>query len=143
MKSFGFLVCAILAFLAGLLTGYYFHQNHTSSEVSNHDEMFYHKMVNMDKNSEITFFEFPHSLRRLLHATAGDKILSADGDTLTLICCYPNQADSVNRYPFYVMKDNRDNLWSLFHYEDGYHLYKEDETIHADWLTFQKQNAIQ
>ena len=140
MKNLLLILVCILAFIAGLLVGYNHHQKILNTVVLNHDEMFYHRMVEMEIDSELMFSEFPLPLKRLHHASAGDKILVADNDTLSLVCVYPNQDDVINRYLFYVMKDNHNNLWSLFQYEDGYHLYKEDETNHADWLNFQKEN---
>lgn len=138
MKKFLFLIVSILAFGAGLWVGYHYHQKTLNTVILNHDEMFYHRMVEMETSSEWMFSEFPLPLKRLLHASAGDKILVDGNDTLSLVCVYPNQDDIINRYLFYVMKDNHDHLWSLFQYEDGFHLYREDETIHADWLTFQQ-----
>lgn len=140
MKKLLFFLVCVLAFVAGMVVGYNHHQKTLNTVILNHDEMFYHRMVDMETSSELMFSEFPLPLKRLLHASAGDKILVDGDDTLSLVCVYPNQDDLENRYLFYVMKDNHDHLWSLFQYEDGFHLYREDETIHADWLNFQKEN---
>ena len=87
---------------------------------------FYRRMTVMKPNQQWIFNDFPKHLQKVSSIRKGE-IISSGADTLSLVCCFPNQADTVNRYLFYILKDNHGNVWSLFHEEDDkFHLYRED-----------------
>lgn len=107
-------------------------------------EEFYPKAVNMKRGSSIRLYEFPKSLRRMRSARPGDCIFESGKDSVIFICSFPNQADTINRYPYYVFKDNHNNLWSFFQYKEHfYKLCREDEKEHENWLSFNPGNINQ
>jgi len=91
-------------------------------------EVFYQRMTRLEPCEQWVFKRFPRHLKDAKKSVPGDIIISTKHDTLSLVCKYPNQADIENRYPFYVFKDNHENVWSLFQYKKHlYVLYREDE----------------
>lgn len=105
------------------------------------NENFYQKMVEMERNSTLVFNGFPTCLASILytHTQPGDEILATETDTLYLVDWDLNRAD-INRYPCYVVKDNHDNLWSIFRHNENFHLNRLDEEKYKDWLEIRKPN---
>ena len=83
---------------------------------------FYKKMVEMKRNSTLVFNGFPTCLTSILHTHTqpGDEILATETDKLYLVYWDLNRAD-INRYPCYIVKDNHDNLWSIFRHNENFH----------------------
>lgn len=104
------------------------------------NEKFYKKMVAMKRNSTLIFNGFPTCLTDILsHRNPGDEILTTGTDTLYLVDWDLNRTD-INRYPCYIVKDNHDNLWSIFRHNENFHLNRVDEVKHKDWLEIRKPN---
>ena len=102
------------------------------------NEKFYKKMVGMKRDSTLVFNGFPTCLTDILsRCIPGDKILTTGTDTLYLVDWDLNRAD-INRYPCYIVKDNHDNLWSIFRHNENFHLNRVDEVKHKDWLEIRK-----
>ncbi len=96
------------------------------------NEKFYQKMVKMKRNTTEFFNGFPICLISLRSSSSGDVILSTEKkDTLFLAFEGLNYKD-INRYPFYVLKDNHDNFWSLSRRNDRFHLTKRDKKEYKD-----------
>jgi len=94
---------------------------------------FYERLIKMDRNSTLTFYGFPACLTSIFNVSSGDEILTVGEDTLYLVFRGLNYSD-VNRYHFYIIKDNHNNLWSIFRHNEKFLLYREDEVAHPDWL---------
>lgn len=104
------------------------------------NEKFYKKMVGMKRDSTLVFNGFPTCLTDILsRRIPGDEILTTETDTLYLVDWGLNRAD-INRYPCYIVKDNHDNLWSIFRHNENFHLNRVDEVKHKDWLEIRKPN---
>lgn len=145
MKSFFILLFASLTFLVGLFLGTKTtsYSNNISQEEKTFDanenshveyasetnEKFYLKMVEMERNSTLTFSGFPTCLTSILHyhTKPGDVILNTEKDTLYLVDWDLNRTD-INKYPYYVIKDNNKNLWFLFRHNEQFLLTRKDET---------------
>ena len=110
--------------------------NHLQEEYSSQtNEKFYQKMVDMEKNSTLTFDGFPACLTPLLgHINLGDEIFTTNEDTLSFAFRGLDYED-INRYPYYVIKDNYENIWTLFRYNDKYVLTRENEKEYNSLLT--------
>lgn len=92
-------------------------------------------MVDMEKNSTLTFDGFPACLTPLLgHINLGDEIFTTNEDTLSFAFRGLDYED-INRYPYYVIKDNYENIWTLFRYNDKYILTRENEEVYNSLLT--------
>lgn len=131
----------ITIFLCAIPVGYKMilsckNQNSQVEYASKTNEKFYHKMVKMEKNSTLTFNGFPTCLTSILsHSTTpGDAILTTEKDTLYLAFRWLNYND-INRYPFYIVKDNKDNFWSLFRHNEKFLLTRRDKKDFKDLLT--------
>ena len=79
----------------------------------------------MTHQNMIEFYEFPEAFKSIEGQHSGI-IFANEKDTLQLVCSYPNLADEVNRYPFYVIKDNHENYWTLFQESGKYKIYRKD-----------------
>ena len=158
MKTFFIILFVSLSFLAGLFVGTknalsYENKNSQAEDTlkankdyeveyaSKTNEKFYQKMVEMERNSTLVFNGFPTCLASILytHTQPGDEILATETDTLYLVDWDLNRAD-INRYPCYVVKDNHDNLWSIFRHNENFHLNRLDEEKYKDWLEIRKPN---
>ena len=74
------------------------------------------------------FNGFPTCLISLCNnISSGDEILTTETDTLFFVFRDLNRKD-INKYPYYVIKDNHDNVWTLFRYNDEFLLTREDDT---------------
>lgn len=127
------LLLVVAAFLVSFLVGYGVSLSHKNIDskveyASETNSKFFQKMVNVDKNSTLIFDGFPTCLTSIFNTPLGEEILSTEKDTLFLVFKGLNQQD-INRYPYYILKDNHDNVWSLFRHNDKYILKKEDETL--------------
>lgn len=128
MKNFIFLLVA--AFLVSFLVGYgvsSFRRNKDSKVeyASETNNKFYQKMVNMDESSRLTFNGFPTCLTSIFYAKPGEEILTTETDTLYFEYRDLNRED-INRYPYYVIKDNHNKKWSIFRHNDKFHLYRDE-----------------
>lgn len=110
-------------------------ENSQVEYASETNERFYQEMVKMKKNTTRFYDGFPTCLTSILsyHTKPGDKILTTKSDTLYLVNWDLNRAD-INRYPYYVVKDNHKNVWTLFRYNDKFHLTRKDETKCKEWI---------
>ena len=99
------------------------------------NEKFYQEMVKMDKNTTRFFNGFPTCLTGILshQSKPGDKILTTEKDTLYLVDWNLNRTD-INKYPYYVLKDNHGEIWTLFRHNDKFRLTKKDEKQYKKWL---------
>ncbi len=152
MKLFFTSLVAVLIFCAGFLVGTkntlsYKNKNAQVEDTlkankdyeveyaSTTNEKFYQKMVGMERNSTLVFNGFPTCLTSILHAHTQpeDEILATEKDTLYLVDWDLNRRD-INKYPLYIVKDNHNNLWSIFRHNENFHLNRVDEVKHKDWL---------
>lgn len=141
-KNFSLGVASIITiFLCAIPVGYKMVlscKNHNSQVeyASETNDKFYQKMVKMERNSTLTFNGFPTCLTSILsHNTApGDAILTTEKDTLYLAFKWLNYAD-INKYPFYIVKDNKDNFWSLYRHNEKFLLTRRDKKDFKDLLT--------
>ena len=91
------------------------------------ENVLYEVMLRVDEKHCLTFNEFPEALEPVNGRFQGDIFTTNYGDTLRLVCRYPSLTDTLNRYPFYFMKDNHGHYWSMFHNNDGkYVIFRED-----------------
>ena len=111
------------------------HDSETVESASKSNEKFYKKMVEMDRGLTLIFDGFPTCLTDILsmHKQPGEKIFSTKTDTLYLVDWDLNRAD-INKYPYYIVKDNHNNLWSLFRHNETFRLTREDEKKHKKLL---------
>lgn len=115
-------------------------EDYEVESASTTNQKFYKKMVEMKRNSTLIFNGFPTCLTDILsRRIPGDEILATGTDTLYLVDWDLNRAD-INRYPCYIVKDNHDNLWSIFRNNENFHLNRVDEVKHKDWLEIPKSN---
>ena len=131
MKKLFLFVVAL--FLISFLVGYgvSLSRRNKDSKVeyaSETNSKFFQKMVNMDKNSTLTFDGFPTCLTSIFNTPLGEEILSTEKDTLFFVFRGLNQQD-INRYPYYILKDNQGNVWSLLRHNDKYILKREDDAL--------------
>ncbi len=144
MKTFFVILVIVLTFLVGFLIG----TNTSSYEDKNSqventlkanedyeveyasttNQKFYQKMVDMERNSILIFNGFPTCLTDMLilRKQPGEEIFSTEADTLYLLDRDLNLCD-INRYVYYLFKDNHGNLWSLFRHNETFQLTREDE----------------
>jgi hypothetical protein len=111
-------------------------ENYSQVEyASETDNKFYQKMIEMERNQTLHFNGFPTSLTSILflNTQPGDKIINAGDSTLTLVSRNLNRTD-INRYPYYVIKDNHGNVWTLFRHNDKFRLTRKDEREYKEWL---------
>ena len=92
------------------------------------NEKFYKKMVEMERDSTLIFDGFPTCLTDILilRKQPGEEVFSTETDTLYLFDRDLNRYD-INRYVYYLFKDNHGNLWSLFRHNETFRLTREDE----------------
>lgn len=91
---------------------------------------FYQQMVNMKRGSEIIYNGFPACLTRIFNIHDGDVIFNTESDTLSLVYRDLNRQD-INKYHYYVIKDNHNNIWTLFRHNDEFELTRLDEKKYA------------
>jgi hypothetical protein len=102
----------------------------------------YEVMLREDEKHCLEFEEFPKALQPMIGLYQGDVFTTDYGDTLQLVCSYPNLYDKVNRYPFYFMRDNHGHYWTMYHEDDDkYHIYREDSRACKN-LFIDKQKSL-
>ena len=84
----------------------------------------YKQMVEMKRT--IILGEFPRQLQKMRYGRAGKLLFENGQDSLFLVHSYPNYND-VHRYLYYIMRDNHDNVWSLFQEDSTFYLHKIEE----------------
>ena len=84
----------------------------------------YNQMVGMKRT--IILGEFPRQLQKMRYGHAGKLLFENGQDSLFLVHSYPNYND-VHRYLYYIMRDNHDNVWSLFQEDSTFYLHKIEE----------------
>jgi len=88
----------------------------------------------MTKQDVIEFYQFPPAFQSIQGQSTG-VILANEKDTLQLVCSYPNSEDTKNRYPFYVLKDNHENCWTIIQEEPSkYKIYRLDQVKKKKWV---------
>lgn len=124
-------LCAI-ALACSLYIGYYGTKSHETSQsieyASETNEKFYQQMVGMERNTQKVFDGFPTCLTGVFYSPIGAEILTTPTDTLYFADRDLDRSNP-NKYPYYVVKDNHGNIWSIFRHNDKYRLIREDETI--------------
>ena len=124
-------ISAIILLVLTFIVGFY-KRNHVKlveEFATETNEKFYQKMVNMKENSCLVFDGFPTCLTDILSKPPKDTILITETDTLSFI--YRDlDRESINKYPYYVIQDTKDNFWSLHRHNDMYILIKKD----YEWL---------
>ena len=142
MKTLFVFLVATLMFCVGFQVGVHrvitAYQKDFYSQVeyaSETDNKLYQKMTKMKRNSTLLFNGFPASLTSILflNTAPGDSIVNAGDSTLILVSRDLNRTD-INKYPYYVIKDEKNNLWSLFRHNDKYRLTRLDESEYQEWL---------
>lgn len=112
-----------------------------SARVPKSPRGFYNLMLKTNQDKVLVLKEFPEALKPMEHLYRGN-ILTMGKDTLQLVCSFPNLSDTLNRYPFYFMRDNHGNYWTMFHEDDDkYHIYRENSDIAKDYFK-DIQNAL-
>jgi hypothetical protein len=134
------MVFFVLILLNAIVVGYdvisSYKENYSQVEyASETNERFYQEMVKMKKNTTKFYNGFPTCLTGILsyHTKPGDEILATKSDTLYLVDWDLNRTD-INKYPYYVVKDNYENVWTLFRHNDKFRLTREDETKYKEWF---------
>ena len=118
-------------------------------------EVLYEVMLRIDEKHYLELEEFPKAFEPVLGLYQGDIFTTGCGDTLQLVCHFPNLRDTVNRYPYYILRDNHGFYWKLFHgVDDKYRIYREDpwlakycyagwiETLEKKWVTKVPSNLM-
>lgn len=134
------MVFFVLILLNAIVVGYdvisSYRKNYSQVEyASETNERFYQEMVEMNRNTTRFYNGFPTCLTSILsyHTKPGDEILATESDTLYLVDWDLNRAD-INKYPYYVVKDNHENVWTLFRHNDRFRLTRKDEKEYKEWL---------
>lgn len=99
------------------------------------DNKFYQKIEKLERNQTLHFTGFPTSLTSILskNLKPGEKILNCGDEPLTLVFKDLDMTD-INRYYFYIIKDTKDNYWSLHRHNDKFRLTRIDEVRNKKWL---------
>jgi hypothetical protein len=48
---------------------------------------------------------------------------------------------NINKYYYYIIKDSKNNYWTLFRHNNKFRLTREDETGHKEWLKEMEERA--
>ena len=99
------------------------------------DNKFYQKIEKLERNKTLHFTGFPTSLTSILSKDLkpGEKILNCGDEPLTLVFKDLDITD-VNRYYYYIIKDSKDNYWSIHRHNDRFRLTRIDEVRKKKWL---------
>lgn len=111
-------------------------ENYSQVEyASETDNKFYQKMIELKRNQTIHFNGFPASLTSILskNLKPGERILNCGDEPLTLVSTTLNRTD-INKYYYYVIKDTKNNYWSLYRHNDKFRLSRIDEKKEKKWL---------
>ncbi len=99
------------------------------------DNKFYQKIEKLERNQTLHFTGFPTSLTSILSMDLkpGEKILNCGDEPLTLVFKDLDITD-INRYYYYIIKDTKDNYWSLHRHNNRFRLTRIDEIRKKKWL---------
>lgn len=125
------LALCLSAFISAMCVGYFETKTHEAvhSRVeycSETNEKFYQQMVGMERNTQKVFDGFPTCLTSVFYSQIGAKILTTQTDTLYFVDRDLDRS-TPNKYPYFVVKDNHGNIWSIVRHNDKYRLIREDE----------------
>jgi hypothetical protein len=142
MKTICVLLVALFTFLAGFQVGVHrviaSYQKDFYSQVeyaSETDNKFYQKMIELERNQTLHFNGFPASLTSILfkNLRPGDRILNCGDEPLTLVHEDLDRTN-INKYYYYIIKDTKNNYWSLHRHNDKFRLSRIDEKKEKKWL---------
>ena len=134
MVAFGaFLACTSIV---GYATHLSYKENYSQVEyASETDNKFYQKMIELERNQTLHFNGFPASLTSILfkNLKPGDRILNCGDEPLTLVSIDLDRTN-INNYHYYIIKDSKNNYWSLHRHNDKFRLSRIDEKKEKKWL---------
>jgi len=142
MKSISILLVAFVTFSLGFLAGGKVKSSHEKinnySQVeyaSETDNKFYQKMIELKRNQTLHFDGFPTSLTSILfkNLQPGERILNCGDEPLTLVFEDLDRSN-INKYYYYIIKDTKNNYWSLYRHNDKFRLSRIDEKRNKEWL---------
>ena len=113
-------------------------ENYSQVEyASETDNKFYQKMIELERNQTLHFNGFPASLTSILfkNLRPGDRILNCGDEPLTLVFEDLDRTN-INRYYYYIIKDTKNNYWSLHRHNDKFRLTRIDEKKEKKWLKY-------
>lgn len=111
-------------------------ENYSQVEyASQTDNKFYQKMMKLERNQTLHFNGFPASLTSILFKDLkpGEKILNCGDEPLTLVFKDLDRTN-INKYYYYIIKDSKNNYWSLYRHNDKFRLSRMDEKRNKKWL---------
>ena len=111
-------------------------ENYSQVEyASETDNKFYQKMTELERNQTLHFNGFPTSLTSILfkNLKPGDRILNCGDEPLTLVHKDLDRTN-INKYYYYIIKDSKNNYWSLYRHNDKFRLSRIDEIRNKKWL---------
>ena len=115
-----------------------YNENYSQVEyASETDNKFYQKMTELERNQTLHFNGFPASLTSILfkNLRPGDRILNCGDEPLTLVHEDLDRTN-VNKYYYYIIKDTKNNYWSLHRHNDKFRLKRIDEIRNKKWLKY-------
>ena len=142
MKTLFVFLVALVTFLLGFQVGIHrviaSYQKDFYSQVeyaSETDNKFYQKMTELERNQTLHFNGFPASLTSILfkNLRPGDRILNCGDEPLTLVHEDLDRTN-INKYYYYIIKDTKNNYWSLYRHNDKFRLSRIDEKRNKEWL---------
>lgn len=111
-------------------------ENYSQVEyASETDNKFYQKMIELERNQTLHFDGFPTSLTSILfkNLQPGERILNCGDEPLTLVFEDLDRSN-INQYYYYIIKDTKNNYWSLYRHNDKFRLSRIDEKKEKKWL---------
>jgi hypothetical protein len=140
-KIFRFLmVLFVITMLNAIAIGYSlissYLDNYSQVEyASETDNKFYQKMIELERNQTLHFNGFPASLTSILFKDLkpGERILNCGDEPLTLVSKDLDRTN-INRYYYYIIKDTKNNYWSLCRHNEKFRLNRIDEKRNKKWL---------
>ena len=142
MKTLFVFLVALVTFLLGFQVGIHrviaSYQKDFYSQVeyaSETDNKFYQKMIELKRNQTLHFDGFPASLTSILfkNLRPGDRILNCGDEALTLMFEDLDRSN-INKYYYYIIKDTKNNYWSLYRHNDKFRLSRINEKRNKEWL---------
>lgn len=120
----------LVAFFCAICVGYYENKAYEAASKIEYcyetNEKFYQEMVSMERNTPRIFDGFPTCLTSVFYSPIGAEILATPTDTLYFADRDLNRSDP-NKYPYFVVKDNHNNVWLIIRHNDKYCLIRKDE----------------
>ena len=142
MKTLFVFLVALVTFLLGFQVGIHrviaSYQKDFYSQVeyaSETDNKFYQKMIELKRNQTLHFDGFPAFLTSILfkNLRPGDRILNCGDEALTLMFEDLDRSN-INKYYYYIIKDTKNNYWSLYRHNDKFRLSRINEKRNKEWL---------